>query len=223
MKKIRVLIADDHALMRKGIHELLNSTQDMEVVGEAANGREAIELASQLCPDVILMDIVMPELDGIEATRKIKQSRPGIKILFFTAYDDEKFISAIIKLKASGYLLKNTNARIVLNAIRVVNEGESIIHPSVMNKILSFLKSQKQEKVFKNKGVLSPRELQVLKLGASGFPSKEIARDLHLSLRTVHAHWRNIFAKTSTNSRVEAIMECVRKGLVSLKNGKEDE
>jgi DNA-binding NarL/FixJ family response regulator len=194
MKKIRVLIADDHALMRKGIHELLNSTQDMEVVGEAANGREAIELASQLCPDVILMDIVMPELDGIEATRKIKQSRPGIKILFFTAYDDEKFISAIIKLKASGYLLKNTNARIVLNAIRVVNEGESIIHPSVMNKIFSFLKSQ-----------------------------KEIARDLHLSLRTVHAHWRNIFAKTSTNSRVEAIMECVRKGLVSLKNGKEDE
>jgi len=210
MEKIRILLAEDHIVVREGFKELISNEDDMEVIGEAANGLEAIKLTEQLMPDVVIMDISMPEMNGIEATKKIKSLYPAVNILILTAYDNEEFIFAIIEAKAAGYMLKNVKGRELLNAIRAVHSGDSVLHPSITRKILTHLQSGKQNREIKAQIRLSNREIEVVQLGVKGLINKEIADRLNLSDRTVQTHWRNIFAKIGVSSRIEAIMYCLK-------------
>jgi NarL family two-component system response regulator LiaR len=221
MEKIKVLLADDHVVVREGIRELIQDEDDMVVVGEAGNGEEAVEMVSQLTPDVVLMDIAMPKLNGIEATRQIKALHPSVSILILTAYDSEEFVFALIEAGAAGYLLKNVRGREVLNSIRAVHDGESVLHPAVTEKLLSRLqfeagKKAKPEKV----EVLSQRELEVLNLGMEGLSNKEVAKELSLGIRTVQTHWRNIFNKLGVSSRTEAVIYGLNKGWITLKQSR---
>lgn len=221
MEKIKVLLADDHVVVREGIRELIQDEDDMVVVGEAGDGEEAVEMVSQLAPDVVLMDIAMPKLNGIEATRQIKALHPSVSILILTAYDSEEFVFALVEAGAAGYLLKNVRGREVLNSIRAVHDGESVLHPSVTEKLLSRLqletgKTAKPEKV----EVLSQRELEVLNLGMEGLSNKEVAKELRLGIRTVQTHWRNIFNKLGVSSRTEAVIYGLNKGWITLKQSR---
>ena len=217
MGKIRIILAEDHVVVREGIRELIQGEPDMEVVGEAGDGEEAVALVSQVETDVVLMDIAMPKLNGIEATRRIKETHPSVSVLVLTAYDSEEFIFALIEAGAGGYLLKNVRGRELLNSIRAVYDGESVIHPAIIAKIFSHLefeggKTAKQER----SEVLSKRELEVLKLSADGLSNKDVARELSVGIRTMQTHWRNIFNKLGVGSRTEAILCGLRKGWITL-------
>ena len=217
MKKIRVIIADDHAVVREGTRRILEQEKDIEVVAEASDGEEAIALANTFKPDVILMDISMPRLDGIEATKKIKQLNPGIVILILTAYDDDQFIFSLLEAGAAGYLLKSIHSHELIDAIRSVHAGESVLHPAVARKILNRFgktieKPQKKEPV----EVLSDREMEVLKLVTEGLSNKDIADKLSLSIRTVQGHLGNIFNKLMVSSRTEAVVRALKEGWVTL-------
>jgi len=225
MGKIRVLLAEDHALVRHGIRELLQREEDIEIVGEVGDGEEAVQLAERLEPDVILMDISMPKLDGIAATRRIKGSHPYISVLVLTAYDNEEFIFALLEAGAAGYLLKNVQSRQLINAIRAVYDGESVLHPDIAKKVLSRLslgtgKRPGQGKQEKEK-LLTERELEVLGLGAEGLANKQIAAELLLGERTVQTHWRNIFNKLGISSRTEAIVRGLSKGWITMRQEEE--
>jgi len=217
MAKIKVFLAEDHVIVREGIRELILGEKDMEVVGEAGNGEEAVKLVSQIEPDVILMDVAMPEMNGIEATREIKKSHPSIAVLVLTAYDSEEFIVALLEAGAAGYLLKNVRGRQLVNSIRAVCDGESVLHPVIAQKIFSHLKLEKT-KIAKpvSTEVLSQREMEVLKLGVQGLINKEVAGELSVGIRTIQTHWRNIFNKLGVSSRTEAIIYALRKGWISL-------
>ena len=221
MKKIGVLLAEDHIVMREGIRELIQREKDIEVVGEASNGQEAVEMAGQLKPDLVLMDISMPGLNGIEATRQIKESWPSISVLVLTAYDNEEFIFAVLEAKAAGYLLKNVRGQELLSAIRAVHQGESVLHPEIAEKVLARLRPGRQQPARKIEPFLSRRELQVVELGARGLANKQIADRLSLSERTVQTHWRNIFSKLGVGSRIEAILYCLRKEWTALEEDEE--
>jgi NarL family two-component system response regulator LiaR len=214
MKSIRIMVADDHALVREGIRELLEREKDMVVVGEASDGDEAIRLADTLNPDIILMDIAMPKIDGIEATKRIKADYPNITILVLTAYDNEEFVIAILNAGAAGYLLKTVRGDELLRAIRAVNAGESVLHPAVTKAVLQRLQSDEPQPKNTKEPLLTTRELQVVSLGAQGLVNKEIAAKLSVSDRTVQSHWRNIFVKLAVGSRIEAILYCVKNELV---------
>jgi len=225
MGKIKVLLAEDHALVRQGIRELLQREEDIEIVGEAGDGEEAVQLAEQLEPDVVLMDISMPKLDGITATRIIKESHPYISVLVLSAYDNEEFIFALLEAGAAGYLLKNVQSRQLINAIRSVYDGESVLHPDIVKKVLSRLslgaeKRPGQEKQEKEE-LLTGRELEVLRLGAEGLANKQIAAELFLGERTVQTHWRNIFNKLGISSRTEAIVHGLSKGWIAMNQEEE--
>ena len=224
MEKIKVLLAEDHIVVREGIRELIQGENDMEVVGEAGDGAEAIELVSQVEPDVVLMDIAMPKLNGIEATRRIKESHPSVSVLILTAYDSEEFIFAFVEAGAAGYLLKNVQGREVLNSIRAVYDGESVLHPAIADKIFSRLQSEEAKPARpERKPILSQRELEVLKLSMGGLSNKEVARELSLGIRTVQTHWRNIFNKLGVSSRTEAIISGLNKGWITLEQRRERE
>jgi len=222
MAKIKVLLAEDHTVVREGIRELILGEEDMEVVGEVGNGEEAVKLVSQMEPDVILMDVAMPGMNGIEATRRIKKSHPSIAILVLTAYDSEEFISALLKAGAAGYLLKNVRGRQLVNSIRAVCDGEAVLHPVVAHKIFSHLQLER-EKLAKpvSSEILSQREMEVLELGAQGLINKEVAGELSVGTRTIQTHWRNIFNKLGVSSRTEAIIYALRKGWISLEQNTE--
>lgn len=216
MKKIRILLAEDHVLVREGIRDLIQQERDMEVVGEAADGEEAVEIVSKLNPDLVLMDIAMPKLNGIEATKQIKAKRTPVSVLVLTAYDNEEFILAILEAGASGYLLKNIRSGELLNAIRSVHRGESVLHPSVLTTVLQRLQTHGGAAKPAGKHRLTPRELEVVALGARGLVNKEIAYQLSLSDRTVQSHWRNIFTKLGVGSRMEAVMLCLKNEWIRL-------
>jgi NarL family two-component system response regulator LiaR len=209
MKSIRIVVVEDHQLVREGIRDLLQQERDMEVVGEAADGEEAITLVNRLKPDVVLLDIAMPKLNGIEATKRIKAGQPRVSVLVLTAYDNEEFILAILQAGASGYLLKNIRGEELLKSVRSVFRGESVLHPSVLKTVLGRLRAGGEEEV-SGKHRLTPRELEVVELGARGLVNKEIAYKLSLSDRTVQSHWRNIFTKLAVGSRMEAVMLCLK-------------
>ena len=210
MEKIKILLAEDHAVVREGFRELIDNEEDMEVIGEASNGLEALRLAETLSPDLVIMDISMPVMNGIEATKKIKNLYPSVNILILTAYDNEEFIFAIIEAKAAGYMLKNVKGKELLSSIRAVHAGDSVLHPSITKKILTHLQEEQKVKEERTITKLSARELEVVQLGAKGLINKEIADRLDVSDRTIQTHWRNIFVKLGVSSRIEAIMFCLK-------------
>jgi NarL family two-component system response regulator LiaR len=216
---IKVLIADDHEVVRQGTRKLLEEEPDLEVVGEAADGEEAIKLTGKFRPDVVLMDVSMPKVDGIEATKQIKALYPSTNILILSAYDDDQFIFSLLEAGAAGYLLKSVRGRELVDAIRAVYGGESVLHPSVARKVLNRF-GRSTEKVLEKKGtdVLSDREMEVLKLVTKGLSNKEIADQLYLSIRTVQGHLGNIFNKLMVSSRTEAVVRALKEGWVTLKD-----
>lgn len=216
-QKTRVIIADDHALLRESMRNLLDRQEDMEVVGEAADGEEAIRLSLKTKPDIAVLDIVMPRLNGIEASKEIKKVSPGTAIIILTAYDDPQYVLGLLEAGAAGYLLKSARGRDVVAAIRAVREGESVLHPSI---IAMLLKRALGVQVSENRPIsresLTEREIEVLKLAAQGMSNKEIAENLSVTVRTVKAHISNLFAKMDVASRTEAILKAVREGWLDL-------
>ena len=217
MDKIKVLLAEDHVIVREGTREFVQREPDMEVVGEAGDGEEAVKLATKLKPDVVVMDIAMPKLNGIEATKKIKALHPSIAILILTAYDYDQYIFALLEAGAAGYLLKGVQIREVIDAIRAVYAGESVLHPVVARRVIDRMVSPASSKTEATE-LLSQREMEVLKLAATGVSNKEIARQLFLSPRTVQVHLGNIFSKLGVASRTEAILYGLKRGLLTLED-----
>lgn len=215
--KTKILIADDHPLLREALCQVFSNQKDMEIVGQAGNGEEAIDLASQLKPDILVMDIMMPKFDGLEASRQIKKIAPNTAILILTAYDDDNYVLGLLEAGATGYLMKSAKGQDLVEAVRAVRAGESVLHPKIIEKLLkqAMVKpvGAAEQKI---KDLLSDREMEMLELLATGMSNKEIAEKLCLSLRTVKAHMSNIFTKMNVASRSEALVEALRKGLLTL-------
>ncbi|MGH7254184.1 MAG: response regulator transcription factor, partial [Nitrospirales bacterium] len=194
MERIKVLIADDHKVVREGLAAILKSKENLVVVGEAQDGQEAVEKARTLMPDVILMDVSMPRMNGVEATRVIKREFPHVGIVALTMYEEQQYIFDLVRAGATGYLLKDTDSSQIVAAIRAIYRGESLIHPSVASKILAEFSEMSQKKGKKSSWVehdLTEREITVLRLVADGKTNKEIANALDLSEKTVKNHVRN--------------------------------
>lgn len=217
-RRARVLIADDHPLFRAGVRQRLAAFADaIDVVGEASNGREAVDLACELQPDVVLMDIAMPNVNGIEATKRIKERQPHIGVLILTVYDDSQYVTALVEAGAAGYLLKTVEADELSRAILSVSAGESVLSPAVARHVLSrFVLQNDHASAAKVPQPLSAREKEVLRLAARGISNKQIARQLDLSIRTVHAHMSHIFAKLGVASRTEAVIRGLQNGWLDL-------
>ncbi len=213
MELIRVLIADDHPLFRDGMHGLLDTVADIEVVGEATTGEEAIELAQRLQPDVILMDIKMPEVNGITATREILDTSPHVSVLVVTMFEDEDSVFAAMRAGARGYLLKDARGDEVLNAIRAVGDGGVIFGPGIARRLMDFFSAPAHPVPPRAFPELTGREEEVLALVAQGRSNGEIAADLFLSLKTVQNHVSNIFAKLRVADRAQAVIRAREAGL----------
>lgn len=217
MAKTRILIADDHGVLREGMRQLLEREKDLEVVGEAADGEEAVKLATKLKPDIALMDIVMPKLSGVEATKLIKKASPSTAILILTAYSDIRYILGLLEAGAGGYLLKSARSDEIIGAIRAIRAGESVLDPLATRKLLERVVSlSKEADETKTRGQLSRREIEIVKLAAKGMSNRDIAAHLELSMRTVKAHLSNIFNKMRVSCRTEAIVKGFREGYISL-------
>jgi len=215
--RITILIADDHALMRDGIRRILERESDFEVVAEAGDGEVAITLIESLKPDIAIIDIAMPKVDGIEVTKYVKASCPGTAVLILTAYDDDEFVFGLVEAGAAGYLLKSVQSQELVQAIRAIRAGESVLHPSVARKVLdhfvpSLAKPDKQTPL----ETLTEREVDVLRLVTKGLSNKEIGDELILSVRTIQGHLRSIFSKLHVGSRTEAVYQALKEGWVSL-------
>jgi NarL family two-component system response regulator LiaR len=219
MGKIRIVIADDHAVVREGTRALLEREADMDMVGEASDGEEACRLIEDLKPDVAIIDIAMPKLSGIEVTRRIKSRLPATSILILTAYDDDEYIFALLEAGAAGYLLKDAPNSELVNAVRSVYSGESVLHHSIARKVIQRAIAH-LDKADENKPdiELSDREREVLHLVARGMTNKNISDTLKISIRTVQRHLNTIFNKLSVGSRTEAIFQSVKKGLISFED-----
>lgn len=213
-KTIRVLIVDDHAIVRKGIRALLATERDIEVIGEAGDGVEAIAQAQALQPDVILMDLVMPKIDGIEATRQITEKLSGVRILVLTSFAADDKVFPAIKAGALGYLLKDTGPNDLVQAIHQVYQGQPSLEPSIARKVLSELSHPPKEPLTPDP--LTERELEVLRLVAQGKSNKEIAEQLVIADMTVRAHVSNVLGKLHLASRTQAALYALRKGIASL-------
>lgn len=218
-KIIRILLAEDHVVVRQSIRQFLDREHDLEVVGEASEGAEAVELALKLKPDVVIMDVAMPKLNGIEATKQIKTHLPSTAVLALTAYDFDEYIFALLEAGAAGYLLKDVSGHELIGAIRAVNRGEPVLHPVIARKVVARFRQPTEQTVSDEKlGLLSEREIEVLKLAARGMSNKEIASEISLSLRTVEAHIGSIFNKLGVGSRIEAVVYALKKGWFGLED-----
>ena len=217
---VRVLLVDDHAIVRDGIRSLLTTEPDIQVIGEADNGRDGVLLAEQLQPDVILMDLVMPELGGIEATRRIMACQPKARILVLTSFDAEEKVFPAIKAGAMGYLLKDSDSEDLIRAIHQVYRGESSLDPKIARKVLREMWAgpRPERRVAGNDAVepLTEREVEVLKLVAQGLSNEEIAHRLVIAERTVRTHVSNILGKLHLANRTQATLYALREGLASL-------
>ena len=219
-RKIKVLLVEDHAVVREGTAELINRQADMTVVGEAGDGHQAVELAGRLNPDVILMDVALPGLDGISATRRIKQNSPTIAVLALSAHDEDQYVFALLEAGAAGYLLKTIRGNELVEGVRAVFRGEAALHPAVAKKVLGHFAHapQKVELPGRAEENLSERELEVLRLAGKGLSNKEIADRLVLSPRTVQAHFANIFSKLQVGSRTEAVLQGLRRHWITIED-----
>ncbi len=217
MDKIKVFLAEDHTIVRKGLRLLLEGHADIEVVGEAENGREAIEQVEALLPDVVLMDITMPELNGIEATLRIKKSHPEIKILALTVHTNEEYIYQLLNAGASGYLDKNTAPTELLSAIKAVYRGDSFLSPVISKTLIDvYLRQAEEPEQEDSYQTLTSREREVLQLLTEGYAYKEIADKLNISVKTVGVHRVNLMEKLNINNTTELIKYAIRKGIITL-------
>ena len=216
LSKIKILLADDHAMLRQGIRMLIDNEPDFEVVAEAGDGKEAVRLAGTLKPDVAIIDIAMPILDGIQTTRQIKALYPGIAVLILTAYDDDQFVFSFLEAGAAGYLLKSVRGRELIDAVRAVYAGESVLHPVIARKVLNHFVPAHGKPIEASAGLLSAREMDVLKLATSGLSNQDIASELCVSLRTVQGHLSHIFNKLRVSSRTEAVVRALKEGWIKL-------
>ncbi len=212
--KIKILIADDHPVVREGLSAMLSREKGIEVVGEAENGREAIIKTRSLHPDIVLMDLRMPEIDGVEAMRQIKAGNPDVKFIVLTTYDNDEYIFRGIEAGARAYLLKDAPREELFRAIRAVNRGESLIEPAIAGKVLDRLAELSRQ--VQAPEVLSEREVEVLTLIAGGTSNKLIADTLNIAESTVKTHIQSIFHKLEVNDRTEAVTQAIRKGIIRL-------
>lgn len=213
--KIRIVIADDHGIVREGIRMILASQEDFEVVGEASTGREAVELARHMKPDVVLMDISMPDLNGIEATRQIREELPSVQVLGLTMHEEENYVFQMLKAGGAGYVLKRAASEDLVAAVRAVHRGEAFLYPSVAKLVVRdyFERAGRQEQDTSLDG-LTEREREVLTLIAEGLTNQEIAQRLFISVKTVQTHRAHIMEKLNLHDRTELVRYAIRKGLI---------
>ena len=216
--QIRILLADDHVLVRQGTRELLEQEEDLTVVAEAGDGEEAVRLAVSYRPDVAVMDISMPKLDGIEATKQIKAQHPTVAVLVLTAYDDDQYVFALLEAGAAGYLLKDVQASELVKAVRAVYAGESVLHPTIARKVINRFAQPADKCEEDTLDRLTQREMEVLRLAAKGMTNQEIAQELVISVRTVQVHLSNVFSKMGVGSRTEAVLLALREGWIALED-----
>jgi NarL family two-component system response regulator LiaR len=217
MSDISIVLGEDHLITRQGILRLLEDEEGLTVVGEASNGEEAVQLVTDLKPDVVILDIAMPKLNGIEATRQIKVINPRTGVLILSAYDDDEYVFALLKAGAAGYLLKSVSGDELVRAVKAIHNGEPVLDPAIAKKVMNYFKFQnKIPSVKEDSEHLSDREVDIIKLAAKGLTNKDIADKLHLSYRTVEGHMRDVFNKLGVGSRTEAVLFGLRKGWFTL-------
>jgi two-component system response regulator NreC len=214
---LRILIADDHGVLRAGLRALLNTEPDMEVVGEAANGREVLKLATRLRPDVVLMDVSMPEIDGLEATRLLVEEQPQVRVLLLTIHEDEALLREGIRAGAAGYIIKRAVESELINAIRATADGGTYVHPTLARALLDTV--VRPSRTDKTPVRLTARETEVLQSIAQGYTNRQIAEMLHLSVRTVETHRANVRSKLQISSRSGLVRYAVENGLLDRQNG----
>lgn len=212
MTRIRVLIADDHALMREGTRQILQHQRDITVVGEAADGEEALASIRRLQPDVALLDIAMPGKSGIDVTRAVRQESLPTRILILSAYDDDQYVFTLLDEGAAGYVLKNVRGKELADAVRAVARGDSVLHPAITKKVLARVTGPAVARSQQADETLTEREQEVLRLAARGLGNKAIARELGVSSRTVQAHLNHIFNRLGVSSRTEATVLGLSRG-----------
>jgi DNA-binding NarL/FixJ family response regulator len=215
-KQIRLIIADDHPVVREGLTAILETQPDIDVLAEAADGAQAVELAVEMKPDVVLMDLQMPNLDGVEAIKQIKERVPETEVVVLTTYDSDEYIFRGIEAGARGYLLKGANKNELLGAIRAASRGEALLPPVVAGKLVERFTQMAQRQATDGEEALTDRELEVLKLMAQGSRNKEIAHDLNITERTAKAHVSSILGKLGASDRTEAVTVALRKKLITL-------
>jgi len=217
MKKINILLAEDHVVVRESIRKSLEAQAQFNVVGEASDGEEAVRLALKLQPDVIIMDISMPKLNGIEATKQIKAMQPTSTILILTAYDYDQYIFPLLSAGAAGYLLKDISSRELIEAIQTVHRGESVLHPLVARKVLERFSTYRGDTPGEQRtDILTDREMDVLKMAARGKSNSSIAEEMHLSIHTIESHLGAFFNKLGVGSRTEAVIQAIKRGWLTL-------
>jgi two-component system, NarL family, response regulator LiaR len=214
--RIRVLLADDHAVVRKGIREFLDEDEEIEVVAEAANGQDALRLALELLPRVAVLDVQMPVMNGIDATREIRVRAPGVRILILTAYDDEPYVFTLLRAGADGYILKNADSDEIVRAVKAVAAGGKVLDPAVAAKVVAQMTTGKPGGAAEQVEPLSERELDVLRLAGQGLTNKAIGVALNISDRTVQGHLANIYGKLGVSSRTEAVTRALKLGWILL-------
>ncbi len=217
MSKIRVLLVDDHTIVRQGLRSLLDSHEDIEVVGEAENGRQAFEKTEQVIPDIVILDITMPSLNGIEATRQIKKLKPEIKVIVLTVHDSEEYVHQVLQAGASGYLLKESAVSDLVSAIHAVGKGDIFLSPTISKVVVKdYIKhTEGYSKAFDSLDILTGREREVLQLIAEGHTNREVARLLKLSVKTIDVHRSHIKEKLHIRDTAGLIKYSIKKGLIN--------
>jgi len=219
MEKIRILLADDHEMFRAGLKALIDAQPDMQVVGEAATGEEVVAKALALEPDLVLMDIAMPGMNGIEATRQIRSARPKIQVLALTAHDNPEYFFTILQAEAAGYVLKEASPGELFAAIRAAQRGEAYFYPSVARRLLNdYLRRVRMGEERESYDGLSPREREVLRLIAEGYSNREIAQKLVISVNTVEAHRSRLMQKLNMHNRAQLVKYAIRSGLIAVES-----
>lgn len=213
---IRLILADDHVMLRQGTVELLRREKDLEVVGEASDGQQAVDLTLELMPDIVIMDVRMPAMSGVEATRRIRAARPNVQVLILTAHDDDQYVFSLLEAGASGYLLKTAPVSELVRAIHQVFDGEVPLDPLIARKVVMQMKGEQPGPDGAGGLPLTHRELEVMQLLARGWSNRAIADYLVVSDRTVQAHLTSIFAKMQVTSRLEAVLTAIRRGWLIL-------